>query len=87
MKTFQKKVKKDKLYDEYVKILNGELQLSFREAEVFSLLLRINDEWADVIASTNNILSTDIRKKIMEGTRITKTNLVKYINVLKDTNT
>lgn len=86
MKTFKKKVTKDKLYDEYVKILNGVLQLSFREAEVFSLLLRINDEWSEVVVSTNNILSTDIRRKIMDETRITKTNLIKYINVLKDKN-
>ena len=84
MKTFRKKTSKQNLYKEYVQILNGNLQLSFREAEVFSLLLRLNDEWPEVVASSNNILSTDIRKKIMNDTRITKTNLVKYINVLKE---
>ena len=86
MKSFSKKTTKDNLYKEYVMILNGVLQLSYREAEVFALLLKLNDEWAEVVANSNNILSTDIRKKIMNDTRITKTNLVKYIRVLREKN-
>jgi len=86
MKSFTKKTTKQNLYKEYVKILNGVLQLSYREAEVFAMLLKLNDEWAEVVANSNNILSTDIRKKIMNDTRITKTNLVKYVGVLKDKN-
>jgi hypothetical protein len=86
MKSFRKKTTKQNLYKEYVKILNGVLQLSYREAEVFAVLLRLNEEWAEVVANTHNILSTDIRKKLMNDTRITKTNLVKYINSLKDKN-
>ncbi len=84
MKTFRKKTSKENLYSEYVQILNGKLQLSFREAEVFALLLKVNNDWAEVVANTHNILSTDIRKKIMNETRITKTNLVKYIGILKE---
>jgi hypothetical protein len=86
MKTFQKKVQRENLYKEYVQIINGVLQLSFREAEVFSLLLRLNDELANLIADTQNILSTDIRRILMKETRISKTNLMKYINVLSSKN-
>jgi len=86
MKTFQKKVKKTNLYKEYVQIINGVLQLSFREAEVFSLLLKLNDELASLIADTGDILSTDIRRIVMKETRISKTNLVKYINALSSKN-
>jgi hypothetical protein len=86
MKTFQKKIKKENLYKEYVQIINGVLQLSFREAEVFSLLLKLNDELAGLIVDTGDILSTDIRRIIMKETRVSKTNLVKYINVLSSKN-
>jgi hypothetical protein len=82
MKTFHKKILKKNLYKEYVLIINGLLQLSFREAEVFSLLLKLNDEFANLIADTGDLLSTDIRRIIMRETRISKTNLVKYINAL-----
>lgn len=82
MKTFQKKVEKENLYKEYVQIINGVLQLSFREAEVFSLLLKLNNDLSNLIANTGDILSTDIRRILMKETRISKTNLVKYINVL-----
>lgn len=82
MKTFHKRISKENLYKEYVLIINGLLQLSFREAEVFSLLLKLNDELANMIAETGDLLSTDIRRIVMRETRISKTNLVKYINVL-----
>jgi hypothetical protein len=84
MKTFHKRIAKENLYKEYVLIINGLLQLSFREAEVFSLLLKLNDELASFIADTGDILSTDIRRIVMRETRISKTNLVKYINSLSE---
>ena len=82
MKTFHKTIKKENLYKEYVLIINGLLQLSFREAEVFALLLKLNDDYANLIADTGDLLSTDIRRIVMRETRISKTNLVKYINIL-----
>ena len=86
MKTSQKKVKKENLYKEYVQIINGVLQLSFREAEVFSLLLKLNDDFSNLIANTGDVLSTDIRRILMKETRISKTNLIKYIDVLSAKN-
>jgi|AMWB02.1.fsa_nt_gi hypothetical protein len=84
MKTFKKKVKKENLYKEYVQIINGVLQLSFRETEVLSLLLKLNDELSSLIKETGNVLSTDIRRMIMKETRVSKSNLVKYINTLAE---
>jgi hypothetical protein len=86
MKTFHKRISKENLYKEYVLIINGLLQLSFREAEVFSLLLKLNDQYANLIADTGDLLSTDIRRIVMRETRISKTNLVKYINILSNKN-
>ena len=82
MKTFHKKIKRKQVYKEYVNILNGNLQLSFREADVFSVLLQLNDEWHNMITTTNNILSTDVRRELMRETRIKKTNLSRYIKGL-----
>jgi hypothetical protein len=82
MKTFHKKINRKKVYKEYVNILNGNLQLSFREADVFSILLQLNDEWHNMIVATNNILSTDVRRELMRETRIKKTNLARYIKGL-----
>jgi hypothetical protein len=84
MKAFRKKIKKTKLYREYVNVLNGILQLSFREADVFSVLLQINSEWGNMVKETGTILSTDIRRALMKETRITKTNLARYITALKN---
>jgi hypothetical protein len=84
MKAFKKKISKNKVYREYVNILNGELQLSYREADVFAVLLQINIEWGSMVKETGTILSTDARRVLMRETRITKTNLARYITVLKD---
>jgi hypothetical protein len=82
MKTFHKKINKKKVYKEYVNILNGNLQLSFREADVFAVLLQLHVEWNGMIVATNNILSTDVRRELMRETRIKKTNLARYIKGL-----
>jgi hypothetical protein len=82
MKTFRKKINRKKVYSEYVNILNGNLQLSFREADVFAVLLQLHVEWNSMIKATNNILSTDVRRALMRETRIKKTNLARYIKGL-----
>jgi hypothetical protein len=82
MKTFRKQISRKKVYKEYVNILNGNLQLSFREADVFAVLLQLHAEWNNMITTTNNILSTDVRRELMRETRIKKTNLARYIKGL-----
>lgn len=84
MKVFKKKVNKSRVYREYVDILNGKLQLSYREADVFAVLLQLNAEWGSMVKELGNVLSTDVRRVLMRETRITKTNLARYINALRD---
>ena len=85
MKQFRKKVKKSNIYREYARVLNGILDLSPREMEIFSLLLRIDSEWRPILETdTKNILSTDNRRRIMRETHVNKNNLSKYISILKD---
>ena len=82
MKSFKKKVSKNRVYREYVDILNGKLQLSLREADVLAVLLKLNTEWGSMVKETGNILSTDVRRVLMRETLITKTNLARYITSL-----
>jgi hypothetical protein len=84
MKTFKKKVSKNRVYREYVDILNGKLQLSLREADVLAVLLQLNSEWGSMVKDVGNVLSTDVRRVLMRETLITKTNLAKYITSLRD---
>jgi len=83
MKIFRKKVSKNRVYREYVDVLNGKLQLSLRESDIFSVLLQIYNEWGSMVKETGNVLSTDARRAIMRETFITKTNLSRYITALK----
>lgn len=86
MKTqYRKKVNRKHLYKEFVRVLNGLLQLSERETEVLSLLMGIDANWYPVLENEKkNILSTDSRRALMKETRINKNNLTKYIGTLKD---
>lgn len=81
MKTFSKAVTKPNIYKEYVKVINGLLMLSDREAELLALLLELNDNMPNY-SELDNILSTDNRRIIMAKTRVNKNNLVKYIKTL-----
>lgn len=84
MKTFKKKVSKNRVYREYVDLLNGKLQLSLREADVFAVLLQVNSEWGNMVSETGNVLSTDVRRMLMKETLITKSNMARYITALKN---
>jgi len=81
----KKTIKKKNLHKEYLKIMNGVLQLSYREAEILSLLLKIDLEWKPIMPTDfKNIISTDNRRKVMSESRINKNNLSKYIAMFKD---
>lgn len=85
MNQYEKKIKKNKLYKEFADLLNGKLQLSHRELELLTFLIKINSEWQPRIeGEEKNLLSTDNRRLVMKETMINKSNLSKYINVLKD---
>jgi hypothetical protein len=84
MKAFKKKISKSRVYREYVDVLNGKLQLSYREADVLAVLIQLYMEWGSMVKETGNILSTDVRRVLMRETRITKTNLARYITALTD---
>lgn len=74
----QKKVNRSSLYTDYVNILNGVLQLSPREAEVFSYLLFYSDNGHE-----DNVNRKDIRNSIVRILGISTANLSRYLNTIK----
>ena len=74
----KKKVQKHNLYIEYVSILNGVLQLSKREQEVFSFLLA-----ADAAGEYLNINARHIRAALMKHLGISESNISVYLSTLK----
>ena len=79
MNLLKKKVSKDIFFKEYSKILNGVLELSPRELEVFSFLLK-----EDSVGGSTNINSPKVRKEIIETYKISEANLSRYLRVIKD---
>lgn len=75
----RQKITRKKLYSEYVRVLNGILRLSNREAEVLSLLLA-----ADDLNDPYNVNSKQVRKIITDKLGISEANLSKYLHTLKE---
>lgn len=82
---FTKVVKRKNLYSQIGKILNGVSELSPRQMQIFSILLKVDSEWRPVLDNDiKNILNPIVRKAIMRDTKINKNNLSRYISELKD---
>lgn len=84
MNQYRKKVKTKNKYREFVRVLNGVLQLTEREIDVLSLLMKLDDTWPIQLSEHKNIISTDSRRTIMKETLINKSNLTKYIKYFKE---
>lgn len=82
MNQYLKKIKPKHKYREFLKVLNGLLQLTDREVEILSLMLEIEESWPSNFGK--NVVSTDSRKYIMSSTEVNKNNLSKYISKFKD---
>lgn len=84
MNQYHKSVKHKNRYREFVRVLNGALQLTERELDVFSALIAIDKDWPADLGEYKNVLSTDSRRIVMSETRINKSNLTKYAKQFKE---
>lgn len=84
MNQYRKQIKQKNRYREFIRVLNGALQLTEREIDVLSLLIKIDVEWPSSQERYKNILSTDSRRQIMKETLINKSNLTKYVKNFKE---
>lgn len=64
----------------YITVLNGLLQLTPREIDVFSVLMQIDLAWQPKLPNDlKNIMSTDNRRLIMKEANISKANLTRAV--------
>ena len=81
MNTLKKKVTLNNLFTEYAKILNGVLQLSDRELEVFAFLLKADYDGPAYV--NNHINSKEVRKRFISSTGVSEANYSRYLGTIK----
>ena len=76
----RKFVTKDNFTRVYITVLNGLLQLTPREIDVFSALMKIDLVWQPKMdGDLKNLMSTDNRRLIMKNANISKANLTRAV--------
>ena len=83
MNKFVKTISKRKLYTEYLRTINGIVDLTEREIQILGAMMVIQNNLGDTRQIVGSITSTGIRKKMFEDLGITKSNYIGYINTFK----
>ena len=84
MNKLVKTVKKTDLYREFLKSLDGVLQLTTREQDLMVLLIELDVNTPKLPGYSKNVISTENRRYLKTATGITSDNLSRYIGRLKD---
>ena len=75
---FSKKVTKNNYVREYIKVMNGLLDLTPREIDILTTLIKIDLAWIPRNPSEiKNLLSTDNRRITMKENNMNKSNFAK----------
>lgn len=83
MNKLVKVVEKQDLYREFLKSINGILQLTDRELDLLLILIDIYNNLPKLPDYSKNIISTENRKYIKTTTGITSDNLSRYLTRFK----
>lgn len=84
MNKLVKSVPRTDLYSEFLKSLNGVLQLTDRELELMTLLVELDVNFSKLSGESKNVVSTENRKLIKQKLGITPDNLSRYIGRFKE---
>jgi hypothetical protein len=84
MNKFVKTISADTVGYEFLKSLNGLLELTDRELEVLSIFLAIHLNGFKTKAKYKSIDCTENRKAIMQSTGITRDNMSRYVKSFRD---
>ena len=84
MNKLVKTVKKTDLYREFLKSLDGVLQLTDREQDIMVLLIELDINTPKLPGYSKNVISTENRRYLKAATGITGDNLSRYIGRLRD---
>ena len=69
---------------EFIKALNGILNITDREMELLSKFIELDMKYDPALEERKNVISTKNRKTIIKDLRITPDNLSRYIKRFKD---
>ena len=83
MNKLVKTVKKTDLYREFLRSLDGVLQLTDREQDIMVLLIELDINTPKLPGYSKNVISTENRKYIKRTLGITPDNLSRYIAKFK----
>lgn len=78
-----KKVNKADLQLEYLKAINGIIELTDRELSLLNLLVKFDNELASTPDAHKNVVSAENRKRVKQILGITPDNLSRYISKFK----
>lgn len=84
MNKLVKTVKRADLYKEFIKALNGILDLTNRELELLTNLIIIDISTPKLPELSKNVISTENRKYLQKILRLTPDNLSRYIKKFKE---
>lgn len=84
MNKLVKTVRKTDLYREFLKSLDGILQLTTREQDLMVLLIELDVNTPKLPGYSKNVISTENRRYLKTATGITSDNLSRYIGRLRD---
>ena len=79
---FVKSSSPSKIFLDYIKSINGILELTYREMEILAVLMR-EDFLMPLDIEPKNIADKFIRKRIIKENNITKENLSRFISKFK----
>lgn len=79
---FVKSSSPNKIFLDYIKSINGILELTYREMEILAVLMR-EDFLMPLDIEPKNIADKFIRKRIIKENNITKENLSRFISKFK----
>ena len=84
MNKYYKEIRKSNKYREFIRVLNGVLNLTEREIDILSILLTIEEELSPDYIMRKGIMNREIRTHLKKTEKMSKSNLSKVENRLKD---
>lgn len=84
MNKFIKSVKRSKLYQEYIRSINGLLNLTEKEILVLTEIIQLDVSYVKLTSIPKNVVNTVNRRYLISKLGISKENLSRMIRILKN---
>lgn len=84
MNKFIKSVKRSKLYQEYIRSINGLLNLTEKEILVLTEIIQLDVSYIKLTGIPKNVVNTVNRRYLISKLGISKENLSRMIRILKN---